>query len=695
MAVIPYVPVRQDIHALWAGLTESLLAIFDAHSVCALLAQQIAAFSNTRTAVCISDADRQHYDVWVAAPDGELEQVRWRREASGLDPIVAAEEARYWEKLSRPAAELLRSELWLLPHHAITAVPLPYPANEHSLVPGGAIILIDPPADCAISPEAFSQLAMMATAFLDRAYLRRRVDRQNIEFSVISDISHSLSSTLNLGAIFEQLRGPIRQTLNVETLSVGLLEPATGDIVFVNSLMGPEHRALPSVRVKQGQGIAGWVAQHGEPVVLNDTYSDQRFFSGVDRKTGFRTSSMMCIPLQVEERTIGVLQAINRQSGEFSDHDLGLLQALGGPLAAAIENANLHASVVTEKSRIETVLSSMTEGLVTLTPEGIILRANDAFATLLFPEPLDLTGRLITEIVELRTGDLAELINSVAHGSSEYPQLATDVRRTNGQLVPVLISAAPMLDDGAILTEILLVFSDLTMIREVERMREDLFQSIIHELRTPLATILMYTRLIREGKAQQPEKAERFLGVIERESDRLQKMVRQMLDIARLEARETQRGPQAVYINPILDDLLPAMADRAVQKGLQFRQRIAEDLPPVSGNSETYHTVLKNLVDNAVKYTPSGAVRINARQEDGFVVIEVSDDGIGIPREALPHLFKRFYRTQAAVERGIAGTGLGLYLVKESLQTYDGRIEVTSEPGKGSTFVVRLPVTEE
>lgn len=685
-----------DLLGFWTQLTEALLPILDTHTVCATLAARIADFAGAQTVVGIGDDDRQHYDVWIAAPDGGVDQVRWNRETSGLDAIVSATGPQRLEKLARPAAEVLRSDLWLLPHHTVTAVPLPNPPSEHSLIPSGAIILIDPPTASSLSPEALSQLAMLATTYLDRAYLQRRVDRQNIEFGVISDISHSLSATLDLSAIFEHLRGPIRQTLNVETLSVGLIDPATGDIVFVNRLMGPELQALPSVRVKQGQGIAGWVAQHGEPVVLNDTYADKRFFSGVDRKSGFRTRSMMCIPLQVEDRRIGVLQAINRLSGEFSEHDLGLLQAMGGPLAAAIENANLHADVVTEKTRIETMLAGMSEGLVTVTPQGVILRANDAFASLLFPEPVDLTGRLLSDTVTLRHGDLAPFIDASLHARGrDYPQLVTDVRHAGGRFVPVLISATPMVAEDGTVTELLLVFSDLTMIREVERMREDLFQSIVHELRTPLATILMYARLLREGKAQQPEKAERFLGVIERESDRLQKMVRQMLEVARLESRETQRSPQPVRLNPIFDEILPAMAERAVQKGLQFRQRIEEDLSPVRGNSETYHTVLKNLVENAVKYTPSGEVRVSAHEMDDFIVIEVADEGIGIPKEALPHLFKRFYRTQTAVERGIAGTGLGLYLVKESLQSYNGQIEVTSEPDKGSTFRVRLPVIED
>jgi two-component system phosphate regulon sensor histidine kinase PhoR len=271
--------------------------------------------------------------------------------------------------------------------------------------------------------------------------------------------------------------------------------------------------------------------------------------------------------------------------------------------------------------------------------------------------------------------------------------------QSSGRPVPVLISGAavgsPASNPDEMPTEAILVFSDLTMVREVERMREDLFQGIIHELRTPLATILMYARLLREGKVRQPDKAERFLGVIERESDRLQKMVRQMLELAKMDATELRRSAEPVRINPILDDVLPPLAEQAVQKGLLFRQRIEPELPPVMGNADTYQMVIRNLVENAVKFTPSGSIQIAARRENGSVVLEVSDDGIGIPAEALPHVFKRFYRSQTAVERGVAGTGLGLYMVKESLGHYNGRIGVRSVDGKGTTFTVTLPIAQE
>jgi len=259
----------------------------------------------------------------------------------------------------------------------------------------------------------------------------------------------------------------------------------------------------------------------------------------------------------------------------------------------------------------------------------------------------------------------------------------------------VLISGAPIQDDKGQVNEMIFVFSDLRQIREVERMRDDFFHGIVHELRTPLATILMYARMLRSGKASDPEKANRFLGVIERESDRLQKMVRQMLMLAKLEAREWQRSSEIVELNSIFDEMLPPLADTATEKGLVFRQKVEPDLPPVRGDKETYYLIFKNLVDNAVKFTLSGTVGFDAWAKDGKVYVRVKDQGIGIPKLAIPNLFKRFYRTQTAVERGIAGTGLGLYMVKESVENFDGMITVDSEEGKGTTFTVSLPATED
>ena len=683
-----------DLFALWQDVLGDLRDVFDVHFVCASFSFHIARYTSTRTLVAVADSEAKCYDLWLTDPSGNTSQYRWNHEEAGIDALLTTTHPQLIVKLERPAVELISSRLWLETRESLLVAPLTQDERSLNTFPPALLVLIDPSEANSIAPQTVKQITDLMCVFLDRASLRQEVDRRTVEFAVISDVSRALSSTLNVQQIYQLLTGPIRQTLAVETLSIGLVEPVTGDIVFVDKLLGPMFERLPPVRLKRGQGIAGWVAEHQEPVIINNAYSDQRFFSGVDQRSGFRTASMICIPLKVNERTIGVLQAINRQFGRFTGHDLELMQGLGGPLAAAIENANLHADVLSEKRRIETLFASMSEGLVTVNHEGIITRINSAFSTIWMADVDELVGRPLRELVQTNKGNIDSLIGRVLSRSEPNVHLATDIPRPNGRMLPVLISGAPVEDEEGRVQEAIFIFSDLTQIREVERMRDDLFQGIVHELRTPLATILMYSRLLREGKARQPEKAERFLGVIERESDRLQRMIRQMLDLAKQEAREMQRNPEPVWLNPVLDEALPPLADRAVQKGLLFRQRIEPDLPPVMGSIEVYEMALKNLLENAIKFTPSGSVQIAAWQENGSVVVEVMDEGIGIPPEGINNLFKRFYRAQSAVERGIAGTGLRLYMVKENLRNYNGQIAVQSTLGKGTTFTVRLPIVQ-
>lgn len=689
----------KPIHTLWQNITRELFNIFDAHGVLAAVASEVALFTQTKTVIGISGPQRRYYDVWVCEKDGSVQQTRWNRDIASFDHLINIGKVRTTDKLSQSPAELIKSELWQLPKERVLSVPIPLPGRYTAVSPPGVLCLIDPSGDSPLNEENMEELSIFVTMVLDRAHLRHDVDRQDIEFAVVSEISYALTSTLSLQNIYRQLMEPVRRTINVESISVGLIDPPTGDITFVDILLGPLFEDLPPIRLQKGQGIAGWVAEHREPIIVNDVYSDRRFFSSVDNQSGFRTESMVCIPLQVEERMIGVLQAINKQGSDFNENDLRLLQAIGGPLAAAIENSRLHDDVISEKRRIETIFANMSEGMMTVNSDGIITHANDALLTLMSKELADLVGMEADKTFQLKSGDMPTFIEEVRQSDLEAPQLATDIitdpkNVDTNQTVPVLMSGASIRNEDEDVTEMIFVFSDLRMIREVERMRDDFFHGIIHELRTPLATILMYARLLREGKAPQKDKAERFLGVIVRESDRLQKMVRQMLQLAKMEARELQRGEEPVELNPIFEEMLPPLADRATQKGLTFSQRISEALPPVLGNREMFYLIFKNLVDNAIKFTLDGTVQIKATHEEDKIVVIVKDDGIGIPQQALPNLFGRFFRAQTAVERGIAGTGLGLYMVKEAVENYNGTITVQSDTGQGTTFTVTLPVTK-
>jgi two-component system, OmpR family, phosphate regulon sensor histidine kinase PhoR len=687
-----------DIHVLWERLAAELSTIHDAHGVCASVAYEIAVYTGMKAVVGLSGPLRKYYDVWICDPLGALQQTRWEGTQRAVAQLSDAKAPVHLEKFDLPAEAVLGSDLWLLARDAVLAVPFPYPRQQDSYIPAGVLCLLDPGEDSIIDQENIAPLATHITTYLDRAFLRHERDRQQVEFDIVYDLTYSLTATLSLENIFSQLTDPVRRTLNVEAISIGLVEPVSGDIIFIESLLGPMFRDLPPIRLQAGQGIAGQVAESGEPLIVNNVYKDQRFFSRIDQDSGFRTNSILCVPLKVEQRVIGVLEAINKRIGNFHESDLRLLQAIASPLAAAIENARLHGDVLAEKRRVETIFASMSEGLLTVNAEGRISAANESLLTLLgIQDEEALTGRLAHEVIHIQASEpFPGYLERVRGAANDYPQIACDLVHPDGEPVPVLISGASVKDEAGELAELILTFSDLRQVREVERMRDDFFHNIVHELRTPLATILMYARLLREGKAQgDQEKADRFLGVIERESDRLQRMVRQMLQLAKLEARELQRSAEVVNLNHLFDEILPPLADRAMEKGLTFVQRIPPALPPILGNEEMIYSAFKNLVENAVKFTMSGTVRVEASAEEEMVEIVVRDEGIGVSDAAKPNLFKRFYRAQTAVERGIAGTGLGLYMVKEAILKHNGTILVESTEGEGTTFTVRLPATHD
>lgn len=684
---------RISVLVLLERLIDVLNAVFDAHGVCAAAAHLIANHTSTATIVSISDPVGKHNDVWICDEEGRMKQDRWGANEAFLERIYQTESVAIYEKDQTSTQELSRSELWQLAHESILAVPLPFPVGSGQITLPGMLCLLDPGIDCLLKPDNLSLIASQLTVFLDRALLRQRSAQQEVEFGIISDISHSLTSTLNLEEIISQVTDAVRRVLGAESLTIGLTDPSGTEIVFVEALMGPAFRHMPPVSFKIGQGIAGWVALHGKPAIVNNAYEDNRFSTKVDRDTGFLTNSVLCVPLKIEQRVIGVMEAINKANGNFDENDSRVLQAISGPLAVAIENALLHAQALAEKRRIETIFSSMSEGLLTCHRDGSISTANDALLSLLGIDGGDIGDQKASEIIRTYPTGFAEFFQQVLEGKNDFPQLACDVQQGSNESVPVLISGATIDQGKGEVDELIFVFSDLRQVREVERMRDDFFHNIVHELRTPLATILMYARLLREGKAvNDPPKANRFLGVIERESDRLQKMVRQMLQLAKLEAGIIEGKDELASLNSVFEQVLPPLAERASQKGLVFEYNIQPDLPPVMGSMENIYMVIKNLVENAVIFTPSGSVTVDAWLDQDLVKIHVADEGIGIPKEAIPNLFRRFYRAQNTVERGIAGTGLGLYMVKEGLESYGGSIEVESQEGQGTKFSVVIPI---
>jgi signal transduction histidine kinase len=226
-------------------------------------------------------------------------------------------------------------------------------------------------------------------------------------------------------------------------------------------------------------------------------------------------------------------------------------------------------------------------------------------------------------------------------------------------------------------------------LENLEQSRRDLVANVSHELKTPIAAIRAHLENLLDG-VETPDPA--TLEVMLTQVERLGRLVDQLLDLSRLESGEVPLRLESLPLQSLVDDLISEIGMARPPRGVRVRNDVPADLPALSADRERVHQVLFNLVDNAVRFTPTGgSVTVSARRRNGAVEVAVSDTGAGIPAEHLPRLFERFYRADPARARGDGGTGIGLAIARSVVEAHGGQIRAESEPGRGSVFTFDLP----
>ncbi len=267
--------------------------------------------------------------------------------------------------------------------------------------------------------------------------------------------------------------------------------------------------------------------------------------------------------------------------------------------------------------------------------------------------------------------------------------------RAAGQRVAAYLWAS-MLSVGAIVLIALVAGRYLLRQARLTRLKNDFIATVTHELKTPLASVRLFAETLREGRYEDDAQAARYLDLLVRENERLSRLIDNFLGFSRME-----RNKQAFEFAPVRPAELVGAAAEAVRQrfesgGCRFEVEAPPDLPAVNADADAMVTVLLNLLDNAWKYSGEGRrVALRARAEDGQICIEVEDDGIGMTRRQARRAFERFYQADSRLSRSAGGCGLGLSIVKFIVDAHGGSVDVRSEPGKGSTFAVRLPACSE
>jgi len=341
------------------------------------------------------------------------------------------------------------------------------------------------------------------------------------------------------------------------------------------------------------------------------------------------------------------------------------------------------------KAQQQVLFNSMLEGLLLLDRSRKIYLVNRAFKNL-FGLKTELRGKTIVEA--LRLHELDELIQRVEAEQQvlDYEIKLPDLNERWLQVNAAIITNAAGERDGTIL-----VFRDLTRLKQLERTREEFVANVSHELRTPLSLIKGYVETLLDGARDNPEVAERFLKIIERNANRLDLLIQDLLTISALESEKIKLNLQPVEMRALASKVLTDLNAKAENKNVA----LVNDVPELTahGDVNRLDQVLANLVDNAIKYgRAEGHVTVGGKKrDDGALEIFVRDDGPGIPAEALDRVFERFYRVDKARSRDQGGTGLGLSIVKHIVQAHGGEVRVESEVGQGSTFFFTLPVAEK
>ncbi len=358
-----------------------------------------------------------------------------------------------------------------------------------------------------------------------------------------------------------------------------------------------------------------------------------------------------------------------------------------GQLARAFNemSANLQqmvAAISTEKTRLADILDNMADGVIMTDADGNLALANPAAGRLFGFETDAAAGQPLIEVVHDHEVDEV-LKRCLQTGREQNIQFESAVARRFLRAI-----AVPTGDSGRP-RGVLLLFQDLTELKDLQTMRRDLIGNISHELRTPIAGIKAMAETL-QGAIDDKKAAAEFLAKIVGEADRLTQIVTELTQLSRIETGQAELKMEPVDLNALIDGVLTDLKPLAARQEVRLAKKLASDLPEVPADRDRIRQTIVNLVHNAIKFNrPKGKVTVATNFDKRSVTVNVADSGIGIPADDLPHVFERFYKADKARSGG--GSGLGLAIAKHTVAAHGGDIGVESEAGQGSTFRFRLP----
>lgn len=378
--------------------------------------------------------------------------------------------------------------------------------------------------------------------------------------------------------------------------------------------------------------------------------------------------------------------------GNYHARIQGVNKGTIGEVSYKINDLARHLSEVSLQEQIQseqlsTVIENTESGLVLIDEKGYIHLVNRKFVSMFGKTPTDYIGYLYYDVIN--NEQIHRTLQETFLNEKVVKDLVTI--EENGPKKYFEIIAAPFFNEVNMLKGVVLVIYDITELKQVEAMRKDFVANVSHELKTPVTSIRGFAETLLDGAHEDRKIREQFLQIIFKESKRIQLLIEDLLILSKIEKDEPQMTITKVSSANLVQELLPMFQQRAQEKQIDFE--VHDDDLYFEADEDKVKQILINLFTNAINYTPeNGKVSLSISKADEYVLLEVSDTGIGIEQEALPRIFERFYRVDKDRSRTTGGTGLGLAIVKHIVEAHQGKIKVKSKVNQGSTFSVYLPI---
>jgi len=545
-------------------------------------------------------------------------------------------------------------------------------------------------------PKAFDEESFaLAQAIADQAgiaVLNARLyadsQRQARVMTALAEGAIAINSSLRLGDVLQQILNETMQALQVKIVAMAMTDPAGGGFIY-RAATGENAHMIVGRQIPPGQGIVGWVAQDGKGVIIPAAAQDPRY-SPSDQIPGVIVRAVAAAPIHYQGQLIGVLEAINPVSKSFDGDALLVLQGIGSMAGSTIQNAQLFERLQTAHQRYRDLFDDSVDPIIITDWDGNVTEVNR--------QAVGITGCSGEELRAMKVGQI-HTINMEKTGAGfellrQFPvSYESEVRSKGGTITPVEVQARRVGFDDV--ESIQWILRDVTTRKELDTLRSDLAAMIYHDLRSPLANIVSSMEILNSMfPPEEAESAASVMAIAQHSIDRIQRLINSLLDINRLEAGQPLGEMQPAPVAELIADAIKAVRSITDSRQQAVKQNVVSGLPPVLVDADMIRRVLINLLENASKYTPAENEIIAGAELDGdWVRFWVQDYGLGIPIEEQGRIFDKYTRVKR--QGSPRGFGVGLAFCRLAVEAHNGDIWVESEVGKGSKFILKLPVAFE